>query len=281
MLPAGQSRGINFGRAALIVNKQRLLYLDNMNANLGPGPRIRPVPAVTRAVAILRQLDRAGEPMGVNAIARSLGLVPSTCLHILRALVEEELVAFDPATKRYSPEAGIVSLARRALRRDNFSGLVQPELDRLARQHGLTTIGVRVVGLEHMIVVAISHADIGLRLHVDLGSRFPALISATGRCLAAFSDYPEQELARRFERLRWHRAPSLERWRAEIAETATTGFSVDQGDYIEGISILSVPVLDRAGAMTHGLVAIGVVEQVRRLGPERLAGELRTIVDRL
>ena len=26
------------------------------------------------------------------------------------------------------------------------------------------------------------------------GSRFPALISATGRCIAAFGDYPEDEL---------------------------------------------------------------------------------------
>lgn len=246
-----------------------------------PRQRIRAVPAVTRAVAILRLLDRADAPMGVNAIARELDLVPSTCLHILRALTEEELVAVDPATKRYTLEAGIVSLARRALRRDSFSNAVQPELDRLARRHGLTTIGVRVVGLEHMIVVAISHADLGLRLHVDLGSRFPALISATGRCFAAFGDHPVEELERRFARLRWHRAPTLERWRREVAETAEKGFSLDEGDYIEGVSILGVPVLDRTGMMTHGLVAIGVIAQIRRLGPERIAEELKAIVARL
>src|SRR5690606_812404 len=179
-----------------VVNAQSILYWYNMEP--APRQRIRAVPAVTRAVAILRLLDRADAPMGVNAIARELDLVPSTCLHILRALTEEELVAVDPATKRYTLEAGIVSLARRALRRDSFSNAVQPELDRLARRHGLTTIGVRVVGLEHMIVVAISHADLGLRLHVDLGSRFPALISATGRCFAAFGDHPVEELERRF-----------------------------------------------------------------------------------
>lgn len=244
-------------------------------------PRIRAVPAVTRSLAILRLLDRADEPLGVNAVARELNLVPSTCLHILRALVGEGLVAFDPETKRYSPDAGLVSLARRALQRDNFSAVVQPELDALARRHGLTTIGVRVVGLDHMIVVAISRADTGLRLHVDLGSRFPALISATGRCLAAFSDHAQDELIARFERLRWHRAPSLKRWRGEIAETAQQGYSLDEGDYIEGISILGVPVLDRTGTMTHGLVAIGVIEQIRRLGADRLAEDLKTIAARL
>ena len=37
--------------------------------------------------------------MGVKAIAQALDLVPSTCLHILRALVSEQLVKVDPATK--------------------------------------------------------------------------------------------------------------------------------------------------------------------------------------
>src|SRR5690606_34190621 len=105
-----------------VVNAQSILYWYNMEP--APRQRIRAVPAVTRAVAILRLLDRADAPMGVNAIARELDLVPSTCLHILRALTEEELVAVDPATKRYTLEAGIVSLARRALRRDSFSNAV-------------------------------------------------------------------------------------------------------------------------------------------------------------
>ena len=53
------------------------------------GPRIRAVPAVTRAIAILRLLSRSRSPLGLKAIAQSLGLVPSTTLHILRALMAE------------------------------------------------------------------------------------------------------------------------------------------------------------------------------------------------
>ena len=78
------------------------LYNDNTVAMLKPvGQRVRQVPAVTRAVAILRLLGRSDEPLGVHAIARALALIPSTCLHILRVLVAEGLVAFDPGTKRY------------------------------------------------------------------------------------------------------------------------------------------------------------------------------------
>ena len=73
-------------------------------------PRVRPVPAVTRAIAILRLLGRSRTPIGVKAIAQALDLVPSTCLHILRALVSEQLVKVDPATKRYSLGTGMLPL---------------------------------------------------------------------------------------------------------------------------------------------------------------------------
>ena len=75
---------------------------------------VRAVPAVTRAVAILRLLGRSKTPMGMKAIAQALDLVPSTALHILRALVIEELVEVD-AAKRYRLGLGTLALASPAL----------------------------------------------------------------------------------------------------------------------------------------------------------------------
>ena len=43
------------------------------------------MPAVVRAVAMLRLLSNSPIPLGVNQIARELDIIPSTCLHILRA----------------------------------------------------------------------------------------------------------------------------------------------------------------------------------------------------
>jgi DNA-binding IclR family transcriptional regulator len=245
------------------------------------GPVVRGVPAVTRAVAILRLLGRSEEPIGVNAIARALHLIPSTCLHILRVLVAEELVAFDHATKRYRLDAGLLTIARSALRRNGFAERVQPELDRLSRRHGVTTIGVQVVGLEHIVVVAISRPDRALRLHVDIGSRYPALISASGRCVAAFGGYPTSTLERRFRALRWDRAPSLAAWRAEVEATRAQGYAVDEGHYIKGVTVVAAPVRAAADTVSHVVVVVGVSEQVRELGMDTLGRELRAIADGL
>jgi DNA-binding IclR family transcriptional regulator len=248
---------------------QSPLYIYNM--------RVRQVPAVSRAVAVLRLLGRSEAPLGVNAMAKRLGMVPSTCLHILRALTVEELVAVDPASKRYSLGAGMLTLARSLLRKGSFAAAIQPGLDRLSRRYRVTAIGVQVIGLEHMIVAAISRAELALRLHVDVGSRFPALISATGRCLAAFGGFPPDEVERRFRQLRWDRPPSLKAWRAEVAAARRNGYSIDRGSYIRGVTILALPVLDAAGRMSHGVVALGVSEEIEAIGVAQLVDELHAL----
>ncbi len=224
--------------------------------------RERAVPAVTRAVAILRVLGRSEAPLGVQAIARELALVPSTCLHILRALVSEELVAFDPGTKRYRLDAGLLSIARSLLQQKTFGDLVQERLQQLSRRLGVTAIGLDVRELGHVVVTAISRAREPFHIHVDIGSRFPALISASGRCIAAFGGHDEAEMRARFAALRWDRPPPYEQWRREVETTRKTGFGLDVDQYILGVTVISAPVSTR-GRLSHALVVVGLTERLR------------------
>jgi DNA-binding IclR family transcriptional regulator len=225
-------------------------------------------PAISRAAAVLRLLGKSDAPLGLQAIARELGLVPSTCLYVLRALVAEEFVAFDPGTKRYTLEAGVLTLARHWLRRNEFADLCQPVLDRIAEQFGVTMMGVQIVGLEHIIVTATSQAGQSFQLSAQVGSRFPALISATGRCIAAFGDYPESEIKSRFKTLRWEEPPSFEEWKEQVAQTRQQGFAVDDGNYISGVTVLAAPVWKARGRPSQALVAIGLGSAIRRNLPE-------------
>lgn len=226
------------------------------------GPRVRAVPAVTKAVAILRLLGRSPAPLTLKAISEELDLVTSTCLHILRVLVEEGLVKVDPATKRYGLGVGMLTLARHVIESSPFPVLVQPVLDRLSATWNLTAIGVEVTGLEHMVVLALSRSQAPFRLHVDVGSRFPALLSATGRLVAAYTELPAAEVERRFKALRWDQPPDIEAWRKEVETVRRKGFSIDKGNYISGVTVIAVPVFDARGRMSHSLVAAGVADQL-------------------
>lgn len=215
-------------------------------------------PAISRAAATLRLLGKSETPLGVQAIARQLDMVPSTCLHVLRALVAEELVSFDPITKHYALEAGVLTLARHWLARNPFSNLAQPTLDRLGKAFGVTMLAVQIVGLEHMIVVARDRANQSpLQISTQIGDRFPALISATGRCLAAFGGHSDAHLEARFKKLRWDQPPTLTEWRKQVKKTREQGFAVDAGHYIAGVTVVAAPVWETKTKLSV-LVALGL-----------------------
>jgi len=231
-------------------------------------------PAISRAAAVLRLLGKSDSPLGLHTIARELGLVPSTCLYVLRALVAEELVAFEPDTKRYSLQAGVLTLARQWLRRNQFTDLAQPVLDRIGQAYDVTMLGVQIVGLDHMIVVAVSQSGTNFQLSAQVGSRFPALISATGRCIAAFGNHPEAELRERFKSLRWDEPPTFGQWLEQVNQTRIQGFAVDDGNYISGVTVVAAPVWKTPAKLSHALVAIGIGSGLKRSGLPALQADL-------
>jgi DNA-binding IclR family transcriptional regulator len=187
-------------------------------------------------------------------------------LYVLRALVAEEFVSFDPDTKRYSLEAGVLTLARHWLRRNRFNDLAHPVLERISQSFDVTMLGVHIVGLDHIIVVSVSQSGNNFQLSTQIGSRFPALISATGRCIAAFGGHPEADLEARFESLRWDEPPTLEQWKAQVRETRSRGFAVDTGNYISGVTVVAAPVWRSRAKLSHAIVAIGIGSALKRSG---------------
>lgn len=239
----------------------------------------RQVPAVTRAVAILRLLGRSRDPLGVNHIARELGIVPSTCLHILRVLQDEGFVEFEPVTKRYTIGIGILPLARFALQRNTFSTMVQPRLAEISSKFGVTSIATQLAEPSQMVVVALAQSDLPFRLQVDLGSRFPILISATGRLFAAFNGMNEEKLAVEFAKLVWDHPPTFEAWRTEIEQVRAQGYAIDHGTYISGVTVVAVPVFGTNGKMVRSLVALGITERVQDNGVQKLTKSLISLRD--
>lgn len=214
-------------------------------------------PAVTRAAAVLRLLASERGGLGVTEIARRISLVPSSCLHILRALVDEGLLAFDPVDKTYRTGVGLLTLVREAMAAREYPKLVQPVLDQLAADHQVTAVAVELDSRERMVVVAISRSDSLVSLHVNVGSRFPALISATGRCVAAMRGLSRAALKQMFDALRWEQAPKFDDWYAEVERTKVEGLAVDRGSYIRGVTIIAALLPVGADRATRGIALIG------------------------
>lgn len=238
-------------------------------------------PAVTRGIQILRRLGEASEPMGARQLARELDLVPSTCLHVLRALVVEGLVEFDETTKRYTLGVGILGIARAAIEKSDFATLAKPMLTRLSSQFGVTAMATQLIAVREMIVVAIAQTRHPFRLAADLGSRFPELISATGRCVAAFNDIEPERLRVRYDELPWDNPPGFEAWSKQIRKTRRDGYGQDRGNFLNGLTIIAVPVFGADGKMKRGLVVVGISGTIDDVGVPTIAAELLQTRDEL
>lgn len=237
--------------------------------------RVRPVPAVSRSIAILRLLGRTKQSLGVKAIADELALVPSTCLHILRVLVEEELVRVEHGTKRYALGNGMLSLARSVLEGGDFTHLVQPVLDRLASEWGVTTMGVEVTPRQGALVLALSHSSQPFRVHTDVGSEFTTLVSATGRLIAAHSGESWPTLQKKFKTITWDKPTTFEAWKKEVELARSQGWSVDRDNFIAGITVIAVPIFGGGDRLTNTLVAVGLSDQLKGTLAAELAAAMQ------
>lgn len=241
-------------------------------------PVIRPVPAVKRASAILRFLARHNQPIGVAPLAKQLGLVPSTCLHILRALTDEGLVSFNAGTKRYSLGASVLALANGFSSRNPFVKVVRQDLDALSKRHGCGFAAMEESGFGHYVVVAVGDAHAGMSVRVSVGMRFPKLISAAGRCVVAFggADWSASDLKAAFAQLRWEQPPTFEAWLASIDRVRRDGYAIDEGDYIRGVTAVAAPAFNDQGAMLGCIAAVALREQMFGAKLQALIDDLRS-----
>lgn len=241
-------------------------------------------PAVTRAVQVLRHLAQRAQPIGVNQLAAEIGLVPSTCLHILRALAREGLVAVDPATKRYRLGIGVISLARAFLDRRTIAFTVQPLIDRIARERGVTAAMIERGDPDNLIVTAVAEGADMFSVKVTVGTAFPAFSSATGRCVAAHAGLAEARLRERFGALRWQNPPEFEAWREDVRAVPRLGYAIDRGNYIRGLTVISAPVHVTGNSLERCIAAVALKDQLSPSRQEALvaallsaAGELRHV----
>lgn len=238
------------------------------------------VPAVQRMVSVLRHLSTSPEPQPLSTIAQACNLNPSTCLYLLREMVAVGLVRQDHG-KIYVLGPEVVRLAHHWLDHDRFATDVHDDLVALSQQYGVTALGVMIEEIKQITVVAKSEADSIFQLSARIGSRFPALISATGRCVAAFGGNEVGGLRRQFERLRWDHAPSWDTWIEQVHETARLGYAIDDGHYLADTVIAAAPVYRSGDRPSHAIVVIGLATSLRARGIDEIGLALKDAADRL
>jgi DNA-binding IclR family transcriptional regulator len=214
------------------------------------------VPAATRALAVLRLLASAAEPLSAAGIGRSLELPRSSTYHLLSAMAEDGFVTYLPETRRWGLGVAAFEIGSAYLRQGPLERLARPLLHRLVDRSGeIVQLGV-LHGAETLYLLKEQprhHAT----LVTDVGVRLPAQLTASGRAMLAH--LPAAQVRALFPGPFVDRTGlgprSLRALRGVLAEDVRRGWSIEDGHVTEGFASIAACCFDHVG---HPAAAITV-----------------------
>lgn len=207
----------------------------------------KPVGAVIRAVRILQLLARTTTALRGSRIAKDLGLNTSTCYNILQTLAAENLVRYDPETKCYRLGYGLLDLASsKAIMGGDLSG-IRVAMQEVSDTYEAATSLWRRVSNTRMLLIMVTSSARQTRVHMTVGQRLPLLVGSTGRAMAATLNMSRDEIRHRFDEVRWIRPLSFDTYYQEVLTGRERGWTLDTGDFVNGLHSISAAVTDERG----------------------------------
>jgi DNA-binding IclR family transcriptional regulator len=214
------------------------------------------VGAVQHAIEVMRVLSHADAPVGINEIARRVGLHKSSISRLISTLERERLVQRDAVTERISLGIGLVALAAPLLAKLEAKDVVRPLLEDLARRSGETVSysvwdGSEAVTLDQALGVG------AVRTYAAPGRRNPGHSTAAGKMLLshqpadAVAAYCRRPLASFTIRTITDEAALQE----ELSAVRARGYALNEGEHESDVGAVSSAVHDRTGRVVGTVTA--------------------------
>jgi DNA-binding IclR family transcriptional regulator len=234
------------------------------------------VQSLARAFAILEEVARHREGVGLAELSKLVGLHNSTAFHLARTLVSLGYLRQEKDSKRYRIGRPLFALAASALDEIEMVNVATPVLEDLSRGTGESShFAVRMD--DAIIVVARTGGAGAFQLTDRVGVVRPAHCTALGKIILA-SLRPDQ-LQRFLSRVELK--PSTEKsitdaklLLREIEEVRTTGIAFDDGEFNAEVRCIAVPVMDFTGQV---IGALGVSGPVWRMSNQALQSHAKAV----
>lgn len=224
------------------------------------------VKPVINAMQILRHLAGSAEPARAIDLARQLSINQSTCFNILRTLVSEDMVAFDPRAKTYTASIGLANLVGHFVTQGQRLEVAKPLMRELAREFAVTVTLWRPIGTDRIVLVSSETSPTDVSIDMAEGQRLPYLMGASGRIFAGQLDLPEAEMRAAFEQVRWSEPLSFGAYWREVRDAKLRGYAIDDGNFARGIMAIAAPIADSRQAISFTVSAVMFRNQYDQAG---------------
>lgn len=234
------------------------------------------VQSIGRAFAILEEVARNRDGIGLADLSKRVGLHNSTTFHLVKTMVSLGYLRQIKDSKRYRIGRPLFALAAGALDEMEMVSMATPVLDDLARETGESShFAVRMS--DAVVVMARTPGPGAFQLTDRVGVVRPAYCTALGKVILA-ALRPDQ-LDRYIERIELKPLTSKtiiepQRLRREIEDVRRAGIAFDDGEFDNEVRCAAMPVRDFSGQVVG---AIGISGPVWRLSIQALQNHARIL----
>ena len=234
------------------------------------------VQSIGRAFAILEEVARNREGIGLAELSKRVGLHNSTTFHLVKTMVSLGYVRQLKDSKRYRIGRPLFALAASALDEIEMMSLATPVLEDLSRETGESAHFCVRMG-DSVVVLARTSGPGAFQLTDRVGVVRPAHSTALGKVmLAALTDEQLDRYLGHAE-LKPHTPNTIvsaDRLRREIVEVRRAGLAFDDGEFDSELRCVALPVRDYSGQV---IGAIGISGPVWRLSMDTLQKRARIV----
>ena len=241
------------------------------------------VQSLGRAFAILEEIARHREGIGLADLSKLVGLHNSTTFHLAKTMVSLGYIRQERNSKRYRVGRPLFALAASALDEIEMVNVATPVLEDLSRETGESSHFAVRMG-DSVVVIARTSGPGAFQLTDRVGVVRPAHCTALGKVILA-SLRPDQ-LERFLERVEL--SPSTEKsitetpvLLREIEQVRRTGIAFDDGEFNLEVRCVAVPVKDFTGKIVGALGISGPVWRLSNQDLQRSAKIVQAAANRL
>lgn len=234
------------------------------------------VQSLGRAFAILEEVARHREGIGLAELSKLVGLHNSTTFHLAKTMVSLGYLRQEKDSKRYRVGRPLFALAASALDEIEMVNVATPILEDMSRETGESAHFAVRMG-DAVVVIARTSGPGAFQLTDRVGVVRPAHCTALGKIILA--SLRLDQLKRFLERVDLKPAteksitdvPVLLR---EIADIRRTGVAFDDGEFNPEVRCVAVPVMDFTGQV---IGALGISGPIWRMSNQAIQSHVKVV----
>jgi DNA-binding IclR family transcriptional regulator len=199
-----------------------------------------------RAIAILDCFGTSQPELGVREIARQLELHPSTVGRMLVTMTSLGILTQDRESHRYRMGSKVLSWSAVYMSNLDLRADARPYMEELYKATR-ETVSLYLLDGGTRVCIERLESPQTVRMVARVGERMPLYAGASGKVLLAFLSVEKREdilKGLQLDRLTEKTIVDMQALRDELALIQKRGYSVSQGERVEGASSVAAPVFD-------------------------------------